>query len=158
MIGMLVHSDTFYNVFNKLPWMRFLPAFFPVVRQMPGYNPQRRRTARTLPKFWCCSIHYCFVSFCVLFVCKCVLYYCHRVATQLQLTNITYIIYRIVSYIISYIILYRIIYHIISYRIASYIISYHIISYRTSYHNKCYINTTQNPCHKIKRNITRYWY
>jgi hypothetical protein len=30
-----------------------------------------------------------FVSFCVLFVCKCVLYYCHRVATQLQLTNIS---------------------------------------------------------------------
>jgi hypothetical protein len=29
-----------------------------------------------------------FVSFCVLFLCKCVLYYCHRVATQLQLTNI----------------------------------------------------------------------
>jgi hypothetical protein len=32
---------------------------------------------------------FCFiVLFCVLFVCKCVLYYCHRVATQLQLTNI----------------------------------------------------------------------
>jgi hypothetical protein len=30
------------------------------------------------------------VSFCVLFVCKCILYYCHRVATQLQLTNISY--------------------------------------------------------------------
>jgi hypothetical protein len=28
-----------------------------------------------------------------MFVCKCVLYYCHRVATQLQLTNIS--IYRI---------------------------------------------------------------
>jgi len=28
--------------------------------------------------------------FSVLFVCKCVLYYCHRVATQLQLTNISY--------------------------------------------------------------------
>jgi hypothetical protein len=28
--------------------------------------------------------------FCVLFVCKCVLYNCHRVATQLQLTNISY--------------------------------------------------------------------
>jgi hypothetical protein len=27
----------------------------------------------------------CFVSFCVLSVCKCVLYNCHRVATQLQL-------------------------------------------------------------------------
>ena len=28
--------------------------------------------------------------FCVMFVCKCVLYYCHRVVTQLQLTNISY--------------------------------------------------------------------
>jgi len=26
---------------------------------------------------------------CVLFVCKCLLYYCHRVATQLELTNIS---------------------------------------------------------------------
>jgi hypothetical protein len=43
-----------------------------------------------------------FVSFCVLFVCICVLNYCHRVATQLQLTNISYI----VSYHTSYINLY----------------------------------------------------
>jgi len=33
---------------------------------------------------------FCFiVLFYVLFVCKCVLYYCRRVATQLQLTNIS---------------------------------------------------------------------
>jgi hypothetical protein len=38
----------------------------------------------------------CFVSFSALFVCICVLNYCHRVATQLQL-NISYISFRVYS-------------------------------------------------------------
>ena len=33
-----------------------------------------------------------FVLFYVLFVCKCELYYCYLVLTQLQLTNISFII------------------------------------------------------------------
>ena len=66
----------------RLPWLRFYCAFSSVVKHMLGYKSQRRGTARTLPKL--------VVLFCVLSVRKCVLYYCHRVSTQLQLTNILY--------------------------------------------------------------------
>jgi len=86
----------------RLPWLRVFPAFSSVVWQMPGYNSQRRGTVRTFPNY----IHHCgfesqkafqpkllIVLFYVLFVCKCVLYYCQRVSTQLQLTNISKSIY-----------------------------------------------------------------
>ena len=72
-----------------LPWLRVFYAFSSVVRQMPGYNSPRWGTARTHPKFLCCSM-YCLFCVVLWIVCKCVLYYCHRVPTQLQLTNISY--------------------------------------------------------------------
>jgi hypothetical protein len=85
----------------RLPWLRFFRAFSSAVRQMPVYTSQRRGTVRSLPNQWIVLFYVLFVStvFSVLFVCICVLYYCHRVATQLQLTNISYIIsYHIISH------------------------------------------------------------
>jgi hypothetical protein len=56
-----------------------------------------------------CVVLLLFVLFYVLFVCKCVLNYCHLVSTQFQLTNISYQSYHIISY--AYIISYYISYH-----------------------------------------------
>ena len=42
------------------------------------------------PKLLCCSVYCLFCVVLLLFVCKCVLYYCHRVTTQFQLINISY--------------------------------------------------------------------
>ena len=63
----------------RLPRLRFFYAFSSVVRQIPGYNSQRRARHSLFQKFLCCFMCCSFLSFCVLYVCKCVLYYCHRV-------------------------------------------------------------------------------
>ena len=92
-------------------------------------KPAKTRHGPHTSKLLCCSVC-CFVLcrsvYCVC-VCTYVLYYCHRVTTQLQLTNISYHISYIVSCRISYI-SHHIIYHIISHHITSYIV-YHIVSY-----------------------------
>jgi hypothetical protein len=75
----ILFSSCQIALFDYPAW-RVFRAFSSVVRQMPGYNSQRLGTARIPLKL--------LVSFSVLFVCKCVLYYCHRLSTQLQLTHI----------------------------------------------------------------------
>jgi hypothetical protein len=119
----------------RLPLLRLFRAFSSVVRQMPGCNSQWWGTVHTLPNEFDHSgfesqkafqPKLLIVLFYVLFLCKCVLYYWHRVATQLQLINISYhIIYYTLPHIISY--------HIISYHTPYHIISHHIISYIISY-------------------------
>jgi hypothetical protein len=89
---------------------------------------------------------FCFiVLFCILFVCKCILYYCHRVSTQLQLTNISYhISYRIVSHHTTP-------HHTTSY-IISYMVSYHITPHHTTPHHTTPHHTT--PHHTTPHHTT----
>jgi len=67
------------------------PCFFLSCKVNARIKPAKTGYGPHSSKFLFCSM-YCFVSFCVLCVCvcKCVLYYCHRVVTPLQLTNISY--------------------------------------------------------------------
>ena len=78
--------------------MRFFRAFSSVVRQMPGYNWQRRGTASTLPKLivmFCVLIVLCRSAYCVcVCVCVCVNVYCTAATGWLpncSLTHVTYI-------------------------------------------------------------------
>jgi hypothetical protein len=72
----------------RLPWQRFFCAFSSVIRQMPGYSSQNGARSAFFLIGVTVLFYVLFLSivlFYVFFVCKCVLYYCHRVSTQLQL-------------------------------------------------------------------------
>jgi hypothetical protein len=80
----------------KMNTLRFSVFFSSVVRQIPGYNSQRRDMVRT-SKFFLYFYCYPYSVICILCtaLCKCVLYCCHRVSTRLQLKinkyNVIYI-------------------------------------------------------------------
>ena len=69
------------NWYYLITLAEVLRAFSSLVKQMPGYNSQRRGTERTIPIL--------ILLFYIKFVCKCVLCYCRSVLTQLQLTNVS---------------------------------------------------------------------
>jgi hypothetical protein len=113
---------------------------------MPGYNPQRRGTARTLPNgcavlcILCCSMY--FLLFCVFLCYSMYFLFCdvlcifgvYMCTEQLPPGGYPIAVKHIISYqIISYHIIYHIIYYIIYHTIyhTIYHISY-IISYQTS--------------------------
>jgi hypothetical protein len=94
--GVQEHLPLWNGNLSETRYLQFLGIVVRAGCTFVFFFPPSRGKARTLPKFLCCSQNFCvlcivcFVSFCVLFVCKCVLYNCHRVATQMQLTNISY--------------------------------------------------------------------
>ena len=59
------------------------PCFFLSCKANARVNLAKTGHGPHSPKLLCCSMYFLFCV--VLFVCKCVLYYCHRVTTQLQL-------------------------------------------------------------------------
>ena len=81
--------------FHRASWQssatltEVLTCFFLSCKANARVEPAKMGQGRTLPNTCVVICIICFMSFCVLCVCKCVLYNCHRVATKLQLTNIS---------------------------------------------------------------------
>jgi hypothetical protein len=74
-----------------LPWLGFFRAFSLSCKANARVKLAKRGHGPHSSKLdVICFVLLLFVLFYVLVVCKCVLYYCHQVTTQLQLTNIPY--------------------------------------------------------------------
>jgi hypothetical protein len=66
------------------------PCFFLRCKANARVKPAKMGHGPHSSKIFVVLCIFSFLSLCVLFVCKCVLSCCHRVATQLQLINISY--------------------------------------------------------------------
>jgi len=81
-----------YTITLRLTWQVF-PCFFLSCKANAGVKLAKMVHGPHASKLVViCVVLLLFVLFYVLFVCKCVLYYCHQVLTQLQLTNTSYIL------------------------------------------------------------------
>jgi hypothetical protein len=90
-----MYADSNHLLHKRLPHCQFVSRFM-VTFLTDFYKGVKKfiwclsvMKTGTLPNFCVVLCIVCFVSFSVLFVCICVLYYCQRVATRLQL-NISY--------------------------------------------------------------------
>ena len=94
-IVMSIYSYCMFMYLRRASWhssailTEVFPCFFLSCKANARVKPGKTGHGTHSSKFLCCFMYFGFVSFCVLLVCKCVLYYSHRVATQLQLTNIS---------------------------------------------------------------------
>ena len=85
-----------YMAFSFITFFRFLVEFFLSCIFGRMFCMIQFNLVNYVFLFLCmfCSVYSLFIVLvCVLFVCKCVLHYCHRMSTQLQLTNVYHIIH-----------------------------------------------------------------
>ena len=89
-IFMYLHSANWHS---SATLTEVFPSFFLICKANARVKPAKTGHGPNSSKIFV-LFYVLFVLCRSVFVCKCVLYYCHRVATQLQLTNISYILLR----------------------------------------------------------------
>jgi len=84
---MYIHRASWHSSATLIEVFR---AFYLSCKANARVNPLKDGARTALFQNFCVVLYMFVLCLCVLFVCKYVLYYCHRVPTQLQLTNISY--------------------------------------------------------------------